>query len=145
MSDSHRPVLEVPLEDEDGEHLLAKADALMRRHGHFAAPAEPDDLPVLTDVVDYPGEEAPPDDSPPDITPVVLPNARDDQTARIVDLEAAITRSIDAWVSTELPQIMSREFDAFAERLREAAREHMRTTLLPTLTAQIEKTLDTEE
>ena len=144
MSDSQRPILEVPLEDEDGEHLLAKADALMRRHGHFAPPATTeDDLPVLTDIVDYT------DDDTPDATalPAEAPPAaaRDDLTARMVDLEAAITRSIDAWVSTELPQLMSRELDDFAERLREAAREHMRTTLLPTLTAQIEKTLDAEE
>ena len=64
MSITPNPEMEVSLDDEEAEHLIARTDALIHRHESFAAPSETDDLPVLTDVVDeriepYIGETSP--------------------------------------------------------------------------------------
>ncbi|MBT9498024.1 MAG: hypothetical protein RBS05_08400 [Zoogloea oleivorans] len=157
MSITPNPEMEVSLDDEEAEHLIARTDALIHRHESFAAPSETDDLPVLTDVVDeriepYIGETSPIILEP--VTPAAeLPETRAepiftllpgtvDQAERLVALDTAISRHIEEWVANELPQLVSRELDDLAERLRDAAAAHLRATLLPLVSAEIADQLD---
>jgi hypothetical protein len=157
MSTIPKPELEISLDDEEAEHLIERTDALIHRHESFAAPSETDDLPVLTDVVDerlepFIGEAAPiilepvsPEPIPPEARtePVfALPPAPIDQAERLVALDTAISRHIEEWVANELPQLVSRELDDLAERLRSAAAAHLRATLLPLVSAEIADQLD---
>ena len=49
---------EISLDDEDIEHLTEKPDVPDRHNANFAAAPEADDLPVLTDIVDFRGAPA---------------------------------------------------------------------------------------
>lgn len=152
MSTHPNPEFEIALDDEEGDRLMSKADALIQRHAGFAATPEVDDLPVLTDVVDdriepFIGESAPvvlqPVESEPtiaEIPPAVFDGA--DLSQRLVTLDTAISRHIEEWVANELPQLVSRELDELAERLRIQATAHLRATLLPLISAEIAETLD---
>ena len=145
-----KPELEIPLDDDDGDHLLDTADAL-------APLQDADDLPILTDVVDdfddarvepFIGESEPiilePVDTDPVIaavTPKALPT---DLAERLVALDTAIARHIEDWVANELPQLVSRELDELAERLSTKAAAHLRATLLPLVSARIADSLDSD-
>ena len=154
MSTHPNPEFEIALDDEEGDRLMSKADALIQRHAGFAATPEVDDLPVLTDVVDdriepFIGESAPvvlqPVESEPtiaEIPPAVFDGA--DLSQRLVTLDTAISRHIEEWVANELPQLVSRELDELAERLRIQATAHLRATLLPLISAEIAETLDND-
>ena len=48
----------------------------------------------------------------------------------MVELDASIGRSVEEWLADELPQIISREFDAMTERIRIHTLAHMRATLV---------------
>jgi hypothetical protein len=157
MSIIPKPDEEVSLDDEEAEHLIERTDALIHRHEHFAGPTETDDLPVLTDIVDerlepFIGEAAPsildpvsPQPEPQEVYPepvfTLLPDPID-QAERLVALDTAISRHIEDWVANELPQLVSRELDDLAERLRSAAAAHLRATLLPLVSAEIADQLD---
>lgn len=144
MNQTHKPDLEISLDEEDLTTPLDEMD-------------EDDDLPVLTDVIEeriepYIGESATPiilepitdEPSPePAFESAPLVDRSTDQLAeRLVALDTAISRHIEEWVNNELPQLVSRELDDLAERLREAAAAHLRATLLPVLSAEIAETLD---
>lgn len=149
-----------PPDDPDAElqmadSLIGKADALLRRHRSADTPPsvtdDTDDLPILTDiVVDF-------DDSIPLLSertmpqadalqPAPLPSATEDDRARLVEhlvqIDTVITREVENWLSTELPQLLSREFDSLSARLRTEALAHLRATLLPTLSEHIANRLD---
>lgn len=154
MSTHPNPEFEIALDDEEGDRLMSKADALIQRHAGFAATPEVDDLPVLTDIVDdriepFIGESAPvvlqPVESEPTIaeTPSVGFDGAD-LSQRLVALDTAISRHIEEWVANELPQLVSRELDELAERLRIQATAHLRATLLPLISAEIAETLDND-
>lgn len=133
----------VPLDDEEGDRLLQKADALIHRHESFAIPPEVDDLPVLTEVVDeriepYIGDapllELPAMNEDPE------PGAQAGAMAGDLSLlDDALRHHLDEWVDNELPQLISRELDALADRLALAAANHLRATLLPLLSAEIRR------
>lgn len=95
-----------------------------------------DELPLLEDDV----EELTP------LAPVEvaaapsLPLAELDQ--RLAAMEAAISRQLEDWVANELPQLVSRELDELSERLREKAAAHLRSTLLPAVSAEISARFD---
>ena len=163
MSTHPNPEFEIALDDEEGDRLMSKADALIQRHAGFAATPEVDDLPVLTDVVDervepFIGDAAtiilePTSDEPAigepemlDETPVIATETAlpDDLAERLVALDTAISRHIEEWVANELPQLVSRELDELAERLRTQATAHLRATLLPLISAEIAETLDND-
>lgn len=158
MTDTPKAELLIPLDDEEADPLFEKADALMQRHASFAIEPELDDLPVLTDVVEPPGtdltaepteaaeatqaaEAAPP---LPDLAAASAAAARaeaDRLADRLALLDAAIQRHIEEWVTTELPQLVSRELDDLAERLQATAAAHLRATVLPLIASEIADTL----
>lgn len=157
MTQAPKAELEIPLEDEDADPLFEKADALIQRHASFAIEPELDDLPVLTDVVETPppaldaapttepAEPAEPDAPLPDLAAATAAATRaeaDRLAERLVLLDSAISRHIQEWVATELPQLVSRELDDLAERLQATAASHLRATLLPLISAEIADTLD---
>ena len=157
MTQAPKAELEIPLEDEDADPLFEKADALIQRHASFAIDPELDDLPVLTDVVETPppaldaapttepAEPAEPDAPLPDLAAATAAATRaeaDRLAERLVLLDTAISRHIQEWVATELPQLVSRELDDLAERLQATAASLLRATLLPLISTEIADTLD---
>lgn len=144
-----RPQDEPPLPEEleTADRLLDKADALIRRH-RGSDDAALDDLPVLTDVVTLPAQGdfvAPPEPAPqsPAVDKAALATRVQALLAeRMVELDASIGRSVEEWLADELPQIISREFDAMTERIRIHTLAHMRATLLPEISGCIAQVLD---
>ncbi len=160
-----------PLHDEDieaADRLLDQADALLRRHRGADAPAEHvaldgDDLPILTDMVDESDPElpllvdaAPPAAAAPFAGPAPVAQAGPppataapssaelsrELAEHLIRLDTEIAREIEGWINRELPQLLSREFDAFSERLRQEALDHLRATLLPRLSDRIASHLE---
>jgi hypothetical protein len=146
MNTSHKPEFEIPLEDEEAEGLPHRPEAPEAGDG--------DDLPVLTDVVDeriepFIGDNEPiilepvgPEPELDDDLPVLT--ATPDLAGRIVELDIAINRLIEDWVATELPQLVSRELDALAERLRVKAVTQLQHSLQPLISAEIARLLDSD-
>lgn len=147
MTHPRNPDFEISLEDEEAESAPHQDNA--------PASTDLDDLPVLTDVVDervepYIGHNEPIILEPvsPDmdfaqalpVASIAAPPA--DLAERLVTLDTAISRLVDDWVANELPQLVSRELDDLAERLRVAASAHLRATLQPLISAEIANTLD---
>lgn len=149
-------------EIERANDLLDKADALLRRHrgsefeagfdnAEVSVPLEDeDDLPILTDIVDdfdigapvltevadaAPAAVAAPVEAPPAIDPARI-------AERLVEIDTEISREVEAWLANELPQILSREFDALVDKVRSETLAHLRATLLPTLSERIARRLD---
>lgn len=80
--------------------------------------------------------------SPP--APAAAPGAheREALAQQLVALDTRITREVSAWMASELPQIVERELDQFADRLQAELQAHLRATLLPELSARIGGLLD---
>lgn len=147
MSIHHSSDFEISLEDEDTEpHFSAEIDENN---------ADGDDLPVLTEVVTdrvepYIGESTPiilepltPEPELLDVPPTIAPEAATNLMAeRLIALETAISRHIEDWMANELPQLLSRELDEFADRIRVKAVAHLRSTLLPLISTEIADNLD---
>jgi len=142
----------LPDDFEQADELIEKADALIRRHqAHEDAF---DDLPVLTEIVevepepaDDPAQEADAldeyaGDPPP--APATIAGAIDESllVERLISLDAKLTLAIEDWVTGELPQILSREFDALNERIRAECIAHLRATLIPELSQDISALID---
>jgi len=60
----------------------------------------------------------------------------------LIELDAYIAQTIEAWVSNELPQVVASELDGLVERLRVQTLAHMRATLIPELSEKLSETLD---
>lgn len=147
MNIHHSSDFEISLEDEDSEpHFSAEIDA---------AGTDGDDLPVLTEVVNdrvepYIGESTPiilepitPEPAAFDAVALAGPeDATNLMAERLIALETAISRHIEDWMSNELPQLLSRELDEFADRIRVKAVAHLRSTLLPLISTEIADNLD---
>jgi len=139
--------------------LLGKADALLRRH-RAAEPQAPvlpepeefvsledEDLPLLTEVVD-PSEwvvssqaaSLPPAAAPP--APPTAPMQVSKLAEQLIGLDTDISRAVEAWFATEMPQLLSRELDKLSTRLQEETLAHLRATLLPTLSEHISRSLE---
>jgi len=67
------------------------------------------------------------------------------QVEQLVRLDTEISREVEAWLANELPQILSRELDSLAERVRTQTLAHLRATLLPALSERIARRLDGSE
>lgn len=134
------------------DELLDKANALLRRHKGADLPEpdefvalDDDELPVLTDIVDPSElkglELAEPE--PAATTVESVPIAASEFAEQLVSLDTAISREVENWFATELPQLLSRELDKLADRLQIEALAHLRATLLPTLSEHISRSLET--
>ncbi len=144
------------------DDLLHKADALLRRHKGTDREPEvevsledeelplltevvedlEDDLPILTEEVEASALQAPePEPAPP--PPEAPEPAQDVALAEfLIDLDTEIAREVETWFSSELPQLLSRELDRLAERLRAEAVAHLRATLLPALSEHVSRRLE---
>jgi hypothetical protein len=163
VSDWRRPT--PSLQDDDlaaADRLLDQANALLRRHrGTEVQPGEnpaldSDDLPILTDVVDDSDpalpllHEAEPLPPPPftalapaaPATPLRPAPDPDALAERLVQLDTALNREIEQWVSTEFPQILGRELDRLSTRMQAEMIAHLRAVLLPELSERISHLLD---
>lgn len=61
---------------------------------------------------------------------------------RLIELDAQIAQSINQWLAKELPPIIASELLGLSERLRVQTAAHMRATLLPDLSEQVSKVLE---
>jgi len=116
----------------EADALLRKADALLARgRGDNAPPAskvDDDDLPLVTEII--PGGAL-----PPRLEPEHEPDVR--VAEQLIDLDTAIKREIEAWLSREMPEIVERELDLLHRRIRAEVVANMRVTLLPRLSDEI--------
>jgi len=153
MSNWIRTRLDPEAELKAADVLLNKADALLRRHkGGEREPdvevsLEEEELPVLTDVVqDFDGAlpvlggEVAASAAAPQATPPPAPDI--EMAELLIDLDTEIAREVEAWFANELPQLLSRELDRLADRLRAEALAHLRATLLPALSQHISHRLE---
>ncbi|MDK9724759.1 MAG: hypothetical protein OEL88_07695 [Sterolibacteriaceae bacterium MAG5] len=119
----------------DGDELLQKADALMRRRTFIAgaqeAPEEPaaaptaaDDVPVLTEVVE------------PDAD--LQPEAADAPPEKIASLRNSLAFELETWLDEELPQHVMRVLDGLTDQLIIQLSLKARADLLPRLQAILE-------
>ncbi|CAI10195.1 hypothetical protein [Aromatoleum aromaticum] len=133
------------------DELLDKANALLHRHKGADLPEpdefvalDDDELPVLTDIVD-PSELERLELAEPRPAAATLeesvPIAASELAEQLVSLDSAISREIENWFATELPQLLSRELDKLADRLRVETLAHLRATLLPALSERISGSL----
>jgi len=152
MSNWIRTRLDPEAELKAADVLLHKADALLRRHkGSEREPdvevsLEEEELPILTDVVDAfdAPQAAPIEEAAASAAPQApAPSAPDIEMAEfLINLDTEIAREVEAWFATELPQLLSRELDRLADRLRAEALAHLRATLLPALSQHISHRLE---
>lgn len=134
----------------DGDELLDKADALMRRRRVFlaggassvvesdTAAADIDDLPVLTEVV---AGLAVAEDSAP--VPAIPPDrieslARELLFERLPAQRQALADELAAWLDAELPPIVLRVLDGVTDHLVAQVTAEARAALLPRLQAALE-------
>ncbi|KAF7600838.1 MAG: hypothetical protein CGU28_00430 [Candidatus Dactylopiibacterium carminicum] len=61
---------------------------------------------------------------------------------RLIELDAQIAQSVNAWLSREMPQLIAGELAGLAERLRVQTAAHMRATLLPEISEQVSMVLE---
>lgn len=61
---------------------------------------------------------------------------------RLIELDAQIAQSLNQWLAKELPPIIASELLGVTERLRVQTSAHMRATLLPELSEQVSKVLE---
>lgn len=150
-SSSMRPRIDPDDELKAADELLDKADALLRRHkgtelrepDEFVA-LDDDELPVLTDIVD-PSELEGLELAarlPAAATGESVPIAASELAGQLVSLDTAISREVETWFATELPQLLSRELDKLADRLQVETLAHLRATLLPALSERISRRVE---
>lgn len=61
---------------------------------------------------------------------------------KLIELDAQISQSINQWLAKELPPLIASELLGLSERLRTQTTAHVRATLLPELSEQISKVLE---
>ncbi|WP_232516554.1 hypothetical protein [Thauera sinica] len=72
----------------------------------------------------------------------LLVSARAALIEELVELDTEIARAVEAWLADELPQIVAREMDSLAERIRVETLAQLRATLLPALSGRIAHRID---
>lgn len=113
----------------EADELLRKADALLSRGRPASAfDIEDDDLPLVTEIIPLTGRapEPKPEDEP-----------DTEMTEQLIDLDTAIKREIEGWLTREMPEIVERELELLHSRIRAEVLANMRVTLLPRLSDQI--------
>ncbi len=127
--------------------LLDKADALLKRHrtANQTGVSQPsaDDLPLLTDVVADHNPAAPLTALMPlQPEPVQQQSKQALLAETLIQLDTDISREVETWLATELPQILSRELGGLADRIRAETLAQLRATLLPALSERIASEFD---
>jgi hypothetical protein len=61
---------------------------------------------------------------------------------RLIELDAQIAQNLNQWLARELPPLIASELVGLSERLRVQTAAHMRATLLPELSEQVSKVLE---
>lgn len=116
-------------EDDDlreADALLRKADALlMRGKGVQNFSIDDDDLPLVTEII--PAAALPASGSETE------PEPDTEMMEQLIDLDTAVKREIETWLSAELPAIVERELNLLRDRIRAEVTANMRVTLLPRL------------
>lgn len=119
----------------EADALLRKADALLSRGRPGAGMGiEDDDLPLVTEIiptVGLPRSTALEPDAEPE------PEPDTEMTEQLIDLDTAIKREIEAWLTREMPEIVERELELLHGRIRAEVMANMRVTLLPRLSDEI--------
>lgn len=72
----------------------------------------------------------------------LLVSARAALIEDLVELDTEIARSVEAWLADEIPQILKRELDSLAERVKAETLAQLRATLLPALSERIAGRID---
>ncbi|MBN8442553.1 MAG: hypothetical protein J0M28_12790 [Thauera sp.] len=151
----------VALEDEDDLPILTDvvdlfelADLGVPEVAEFHAPSTPAFAPSPVHQAAVPVVEAPMPVATPPAQPAAIPatpNGSDDAllvSARaalieeLVELDTEIARTVDAWLATELPQIVDRELQSLGERIQTEALAQLKATLLPALSERIAGRID---
>jgi hypothetical protein len=129
------------------DDVLQQANKLMLRHRSFVAgaateppPAETDDLPVLTEVVDAGSapvaEEPATAPLPPDRIEAL---ARELLFDRLPVQREALANEMSAWLDQELPQVVMRVLDGLADQMIAQVTAEARAALLPRMQAALEE------
>ena len=61
---------------------------------------------------------------------------------QLIEFDAHLAQTLDAWISRELPQIVSRELDDLRDRIRTQTLAQLHATLIPELSEKLSETLD---
>jgi hypothetical protein len=61
---------------------------------------------------------------------------------QLIEFDAHLAQTLDAWISRELPQIVSRELDGLRDRIRTQTLAQLHATLIPELSEKLSETLD---
>ena len=130
--------------------LFDQADALMRRRRVFLAgaaaidadsAAPPDDLPLLTEVVDL-------EPVPPAAAEAVEALARAHLARLLDERRTAVALELETWLDEQLPQLVIRAMDGITDHLVTVLTLRAREDLLPRLDAILQpvgKADDSEE
>ena len=133
----------------DGEDLLDKADALIRRRIFVAGPigektssietadATIDDVPILTQIVTEPVAPRSEilDPAPPDRIDAL---AREMLFDRLPVQRQSVADQVSAWLDAELPQIVMRVMDSVTDQMIAHVTAEVQSVLLPRLQAALE-------
>lgn len=149
MTDRRDPFVFLP-ESDTADRLIDQADALLHKHrapvstGADDPPVlteviEDEDLPVLTTTIDA--------DAPASVihTAAVADSIPPNFVEQLIELDALIHRRIDAWLTHELPVVLSAQIDAAKARIRDEIHAHVRTTLLSDISQEISELLDAND
>lgn len=60
----------------------------------------------------------------------------------LIEFDAHLAQTLEAWISRELPQIVSRELDGLHERIRAQTLAQLHATLVPELSEKLSETLE---
>lgn len=111
----------------EADELLRKADALLSRgRPSGVTGVEDDDLPLVTEIIPLGG-----------LPPEVEAEPDTQVMEQLIDLDTAIKREIEAWLTREMPEIVERELELLHGRIRAEVMANMRVTLLPRLSDEI--------
>lgn len=116
------------------EDVFGKADALMKRHRAFiaagaqsASPPPPEDVPVLTEVVD-------PHAAAPGFAPTLSRNPHTEALAEsmreaLAPLPPDIARAVESWLAATLPRLVARQLEGVSEHVAHEVGAALRDSL----------------
>ncbi|WIM05505.1 MAG: hypothetical protein OHM77_12605 [Candidatus Nitricoxidivorans perseverans] len=122
----------------DGDDLLDKADALIRRHRTSIAGAgggDGDDIPLLTHVVADPPALGAAREL---LSDRIESLAREPLFDRLPAQRQSLADELVAWLDTELPQVVMRVMDGVTDHMVAQVTAEARSALLPRLQAALE-------
>jgi hypothetical protein len=151
LDDEDLPILTDIVEDADLDSLGVPAMETHPQHDPWALGNDPGHPPANAAFVAPPSQPSPPAPPPAGqqtnaprahINDASVVAARAALIEHLIELDTDVARKLEAWLDEELPQIVSRELDSLAERIRTEALAQMRATLLPALASRIAERID---